>query len=148
MDFGCGKGLQYKQCIKGPNRTDGPTLEEYWGIKVTKYDPAVPEFAKEPEGKFDLVICSHVLGTVPIKDLDDWFVDKLFSYANKAVYIVERISHPKKDWTQLAAECPVGWNAVKWLDLLVPHRVKGGPTIYLCVVYPHADGLIYGQFEF
>lgn len=140
LDLGCGKGVQYESTMP----STGKTIEEYWGVPIFKYDPAVPKFAKEPEGTFDLVVCTHTLGAIPIADLG-WFIDRLYAYANKAVYVVERISQPKKDWTDMAERCPVGWTAVRWLDELSPRRPTN-KTLYFNVVYPRPEGLLYGKF--
>src|SRR3990167_3018625 len=53
LDYGCGKGRHYQWVMP----KHGTTLEQYWGLKVEKYDPAYLPFAKEPTGKFDIVIC-------------------------------------------------------------------------------------------
>lgn len=141
LDYGCGKGEQYKMLL--PNKQ---TLEEHWGIEVVKYDPAWPEFAKEPVGKFDLVICTHVLGTIPIKDLE-WFAMRLYSHCGNVLYVGERMNATdknKKNWTDL--ECPVGWTAMQWIDLLAPLR-HGGVKVFLTVAYPRSDGIVYGRFK-
>src|SRR3990167_1562012 len=86
LDYGCGRGDQYKW-VSTRKEPLGQTLEQYWGIEVAKYDPAYPPFAAEPVGTFDLVIATHVLGLVPVQDLD-WVIDRVFGLANKAIYIV------------------------------------------------------------
>lgn len=55
LDWGCGKGLL------------GEALE---GLKVTNYDPGVPEFSTVPEGTFDLVVATHVLEHIEPELLD------------------------------------------------------------------------------
>lgn len=123
---------------------NGQTLEEYWGIEVTKYDPAWPEYSTPPEGKFDLVICTHVLGTIPIIDLPI-FVHRLYRHTSKVLYVAERISEgPKKAWTEI--ECPIGWTAMQWIDLLGPLR-PGGIKVFLTVAYPRPEGVLYGKFK-
>lgn len=135
LDLGCGKGLIYQE----------RDLEAEWGVKITKYDPAVPEFATEPDGQFDLVICTHVLGTIPIVDLP-WFIDRMYRFSRRCVFVAERVSNPKKDWCDIAESCPVGWTAVKWLDELSPRR-PGGRVLFFTVVYPRPEGLLYGRFK-
>lgn len=135
LDLGCGKASIYKEL----------DLEKEWGVTVTKYDPAVPEFEKEPEGKFDLVICTHVLGSIPIVDLG-WFIDRMYGFANRAVYVAERVSHGRKDWCDITESCPVGWTAVRWLDELSPRRPEGIDLLFT-VVYPRPEGLLYGRFK-
>jgi len=138
LDYGCGKGLQYEWVI--PSDTPlaqwslsgdlereeniipgGMTLEQYWGIKVTKFDPAVPKFAAEPEAAHDLVICSHVLGAIPVYDLPV-IIKRLFSLANKFLYIVESIGLPKKKWVSEGIECPIGWTKMQWIEVIAPHK--------------------------
>lgn len=142
LDYGCGKGMQYWMPLP-----DDRTLEEYWGIEVTKFDPAWPEFSKEPTGVFDLVLCTHVLGTIPIPDLPQ-FVQRLFSYTarNGILYVAERIGLPKKDWTDASTQCPIGWTAMQWIDLITPLR-PGGRKVFLTVAYPRPDGIMYGRFK-
>lgn len=107
LDYGCGKGLQYEWVIP----STGQTIEQFWGVKVTKYDPAYPPFATEPKGKFDLVICTQVLGAIPVSDRE-WIVDRLYSLAGKAIYISERLHTPRK----LIADNSLrpAWDASRW----------------------------------
>lgn len=105
LDFGCGKGQQYEWVIP----STGQTIEQLWGVTVTKYDPAYPPFAREPEGKFDLVICTQVLGAIPVTDRPA-VVDRLYSLATKAIYISERLGEARKQ---------VGDNALRGSDWVV-----------------------------
>lgn len=91
LDYGCGKGQQYDWVM--PDY--GMTVEQWWGVPVTKYDPAYPKFAKEPKGRFDLVICTHTLGMIPISD-HGWVLDRLYGFATKALYLAERLDRPRK----------------------------------------------------
>ena len=54
---------------------------------ITCYDPAVPEFSKLPDGKFDIVICTSVLEHIPEDQLMDT-IKTIFSKANKFVFFV------------------------------------------------------------
>jgi hypothetical protein len=161
LDYGCGKGLQYQWVIPdnapieqwigeesklGTNVVpSGKTLEQYWGIEVTKYDPAVPEFSKEPRGSFDLVLVSHVLGTIPVQDLPI-IVERIFSLTNKYVYVIEAIGAPKKQWASGETEFPVGWTTMQWIDVLAP--LKPVHLICeLCVRYRSAVGSHLGRFK-
>lgn len=159
LDYGCGKGQQYEWRIpatsieqwdehvlaKGAGLIPpGITLEEYWGIEVTKFDPAVPKYAKEPEGMFDLVICSHVLGTIPEQDLPI-IVDRIYSLTGKFLYVVEAIGNPKKDWTDEPG-CPRGWYSPQWLELLAPPKPPR-VTTELVVRYRCDAGSFIGRFR-
>lgn len=60
LDYGCGKGRQYERPITVGKETY-PNLEAYWGVEVTKYDPAYQPFSSLPVGQFDGAICTDVL---------------------------------------------------------------------------------------
>lgn len=127
LDYGCGKGSQYLWVSHGGEATVpfGQTIEEYWGMGVKKFDPAWPPFAAEPEGKFDLVLCTHTLGTIPVLDLDE-IVSRLVGYANKAVFIAEKIGPAQKRvYDEIGADMPHGWERSQWEQLLQRHARNG-----------------------
>lgn len=119
LDYGCGKGAQYTWVSHGGDASipEGQTIEHYWGVKVTKYDPAYPPFALEPVGKFDLVICTHVLGSIPIADLPV-IVRRIFNYAREAVYFAEKIGEVRKQVFSEPDKFPRNWNAEIWARFL------------------------------
>ena len=108
LDYGCGKGQQYEWVM--PNA--GTTIEQYWGVTVTKYDPAYKPFANEPVGKFDLVICTQVLGAIPVSDLE-WVIDRLYSLAGKAIYVSERLGEARKVLGDNSLR-PTDWTGDDW----------------------------------
>lgn len=117
LDYGCGKGMQWVTPFDPKLRgfieegEGGIPLEKFLGVKVTKYDPGVAEFSKEPEGKFDLVICTQVLGAIPARDIP-WVVARMFSFAKKAVYVGEAGGATKKRWfTKYTDVLPGQWEA-------------------------------------
>ena len=112
LDFGCGKGQQYEWVIPSIDKT----IEQYWGVSVTKYDPAYPPFSKEPEGKFDLVICTQVLGAIPVNDLGH-VIEQVYCRANKAVYISERLGEARKVIGDNSKR-PYAWTAKHWMTAL------------------------------
>ena len=121
LDYGCGKGLQYEWISP-----EGETLEQYWGMEVVKYDPAHPRYDMEPSGPFDLVICSHVLVIIPLSDLN-WVVDRLYSLANKAVFIVNAVCSPpekaaKARWR--LNNTAANWTTEMWVSLLRARKTK------------------------
>lgn len=141
LDYGCGKGEQYRWV----DPRDGKTLEEAFGFEVTKYDPAWPPYAAEPQGSFDLVICTHVLGSIPIPDLP-WAIGRLHDLATKAVFIAERIGPPKKKVFSRPEEHPLQWNSMQWLDAIHPHTRDGVET-HLSARYRNAQGFTFtGRF--
>lgn len=91
LDYGCGQGVPYitnnpKKYRHGPSfeHRDKP-LGEYWGIKVSLYDPGVKQHESLPGGKFDGVISIDVLEHVPEEELEDMFT-KIFARARKFVF--------------------------------------------------------------
>lgn len=121
LDYGCGKGSQYQWVSHGEGASipGGMTIEEYWGIPVTKYDPAYEPFAEKPKGTFDLVLCTHTLGSIPMVDLP-WVIDELYAYADKALYVAEKIGPIKKTAIKRRGLCAVNWQAKDWTRAL--HR--------------------------
>lgn len=119
LDYGCGKGVQYTWRNADPTGSIpvGMTIEEFWGVDVTKFDPAYPPFAAEPTGAFDLVICTHTLGSIPTADLPV-IVDRLFGLAGKALYIAEKIGAVKKDVLSRPDRHPIGWGRNQWIAAL------------------------------
>ena len=92
LDYGCGKGNQYIDVVPYilPNKqlTEPMTFQTRINAEsVYKYDPCVEKFEIEPVGeKFDVVICTQVLGSIPNLDIP-WLKDKLMNYATKFVFI-------------------------------------------------------------
>lgn len=150
LDYGCGKGRQYEWVSHGEDASipKGMTIEQYWGIPVTKYDPAYPPFAAEPKGpddNFDLVICTHVLGSIPTADLPAVFED-LISYAGCAVYIAEKIGPVRKQVFSAPTEMP-RWTQAEWrahLGRYLSDSYKGAesPEVWLATREKTERGVI------
>ena len=93
LDYGCGKGLQYTipACygLDDGTVTEPMTFQERINARsVFKYDPCVPGFDQlpAPTTKFDAVICTQVLGSIPDADLS-WVSNLIAGYAAKFVFI-------------------------------------------------------------
>ena len=92
LDYGCGKGQQYIDVVSYglPHSIMSEPMNFQTRINaesVYKYDPCVPEFDQEPVGqKFDAVICTQVLGSIPDDDIA-WIKHKFMNYATKFVFI-------------------------------------------------------------
>lgn len=117
LDVGCGKGAQYTWVSHGEEASIpvGMTLEKYWGARVYKYDPAWPPFDTPPKPgeQYDLVLCTHVLGSIPSIDLH-WFLRELFNRARCAVYIAEKIGPVSKSVFSDTSQLSHGWTAEQW----------------------------------
>ena len=88
LDYGCGKGLQYKEPLPYASKDNWQTFDEYLGVTVYKYDPCVPEHSTLPPvgTKFDGVICTQVLNSIPDDDMP-WVRDLLEGYATKFCFV-------------------------------------------------------------
>jgi hypothetical protein len=95
LDYGCGKGLQYRERLpygggKGIEMPEDQwqTFDEYLGVTVYCYDPCVAGLEQlPPEGtKFDGVICTQVLNSIPDDDLS-WVRNLLEAYSSKFCFI-------------------------------------------------------------
>lgn len=115
LDYGCGKGLHYER----PYNAGG-----LWPAEITKYDPAWPEYAAEPTGKFDIVVCTHVLGSIPLSDLRT-VIDRLYSFAIKAIYVGEIIGPVKKKVFSRPELHPFDFDEPEWRSHL---RRPGSPV--------------------
>ena len=84
LDYGCGKGYAYNDKYKELGLAD--KVQNLWNIdSFSLYDPAYPSHNKIPTGKYDIVLCTDVMEHIPEQDID-WVIQKIFNYANKAVF--------------------------------------------------------------
>lgn len=137
LDYGAGKGIQYEWI----DPEDGKTLEQAWDMPVTKYDPCWPPFATEPDRQFDLVICTHTLGSIPIVD-QEWVLDRLYAFARKALYVAEKLGPVKKGVHGKRKGFPNFWTADQWADLLRTGKERNGSgaVVVLSTMYAAPDG--------
>jgi FkbM family methyltransferase len=88
LDYGSGKGLQYrpqKVLAEGKHVADG--IAEYWDVdEVRCYDPGYAPYSELPDGKFDGVVCTDVLEHLPEEDLD-WILNEIVGFADRFVYL-------------------------------------------------------------
>lgn len=113
LDYGCGKGIQYREPIR-----DGLPLDRYLGVTATLYDPGWPEYALEPTGKFDLTICTQALGAIPVTD-SPAVIAKMIRLTRKVVFIGERLTPVKKRiHDEMAAMMPRDWTHAQWVALV------------------------------
>lgn len=123
LDYGCGRGAQYEGApieVKTLGGVANMSVQNWLGIThLAKYDPGYPPFAGEPEGKFDLVICTQVLGSIPISDLQ-WVIERICAYATCAVYFAESlVEAPRKQLHRnLRGKMPHGWTREQWSEVI------------------------------
>lgn len=115
LDYGCGKGAQYEWVSHGDDASipKGMTLEQFWGVPVTKHDPAFAPFSADPPmAHYDLVLCTHVLGSIPIADLS-WYVGNLLTLARGVLYIAEKVGPVGKQVFSQPEAMP-RWSVGEW----------------------------------
>ncbi|MFH1498877.1 MAG: methyltransferase domain-containing protein [Verrucomicrobiota bacterium] len=78
LDFGCGRSKLVD------------VLGQATGARITRHDPAIPEFSAEPEGTFDLLTNIDVLEHVPEENLDD-VVGKMASLCRNAIIVIDTV---------------------------------------------------------
>ncbi len=71
LDYGCGKATCHKDNKLG---------------NVTLYDPYYGPYSKEPQGAFDMVICTDVLEHVPENEVGKVLAD-LINFADKVLFL-------------------------------------------------------------
>lgn len=95
LDYGCGKGQQYQEPLPYGMMPGGTmpesqwqTFDQYLGVTVYCYDPCVEEFETPPPAdvKFDGVICTQVLNSIPDDDMT-WVREKLQHHAEKFCFV-------------------------------------------------------------
>ena len=94
LDYGSGRGEQYTIPVPWPTPeidvfTPAMTLDQRIGItSYYMYDPCVEGLDQLPPAgsKFDCVICTQVLGSVPDADIP-WVIDLLMSYSKKFCFV-------------------------------------------------------------
>lgn len=111
LEIGAGKGRQWTWI----DPADGQTMEQVWGFEVVKHDPCWPPFEAEPEGTFDLVICAHTLALIPLQD-QDAFLRRMYGFADKAVFIAEKIGERKKAEVADESQRAINWPPQRWLS--------------------------------
>jgi 2-polyprenyl-3-methyl-5-hydroxy-6-metoxy-1,4-benzoquinol methylase len=75
LDYGCGKGT-LTEALKAKGSQ----------LQVTGYDPAIPDFADRPLGKFEMVVCTDVLEHIEPECVDDVLFD-IKDYSSNAVML-------------------------------------------------------------
>jgi len=75
LDYGCGKA-QFHHLLFNNHKTPGAP-----NVDITGYDPAYLPFAKRPEGKYDMIICTDVLQHVQEDKVEEVLAD-IFQFSD------------------------------------------------------------------
>lgn len=131
LDYGCGKGEQYKASpVAIPNVGVFHSMQDYWVVDAIHcYDPNYLPFSELPTGKFDGVISTDVLEHCPEPDLP-WILEEIFGFANLFVFAniacypaKKRLANgenahctirPPEWWKQLIEEVAARHPHIKW----------------------------------
>jgi len=87
LDYGSGKGLQYRlKEFRDAGGRSWPGIVDYWGVgSVECYDPGYPPFSRLPGDTYDGVISTDVLEHCPEEDLA-WILEEIFAFATRFVF--------------------------------------------------------------
>ncbi len=79
LDYGSGKGLQYKKMLlEDGSQIKYNCLQVYWGIdEIYCYDPAYFLHKKLPQKQYDSVLVTDVLEHCHQEDVK-WIIDEIF----------------------------------------------------------------------
>jgi hypothetical protein len=77
LDYGCGQSKLFE-------------LIEKAGFRVARYDPAIPDLNKVPEGKYDLITCIDVMEHIPESHIED-VMDHISELSNNVIFIIDTI---------------------------------------------------------
>ena len=86
LDYGCGKAIPYdkERCREVDLRNP---IQELCSLEsFDLYDPAYEKYAKLPDKKYDIVVCTDVLEHVAEQDLD-YVLTQILSRSNKVVFL-------------------------------------------------------------
>jgi hypothetical protein len=91
LDYGCGKGLQFREGdakkLHAKLKVYCDSWQEALGVdSILGYDPACEPYAALPVGQYDGCYCIDVLEHIPDADVH-WILDEIFSYARKFVFL-------------------------------------------------------------
>jgi hypothetical protein len=88
LDYGCGKGQQYRPMrLQDRDGTEYRGVVHYWNVDAVHcYDPCYLPYSRLPEGQFDAVVSTDVLEHCPEQDIP-WIIDEMFSFAKRCVYV-------------------------------------------------------------
>lgn len=130
LDYGCGKGEQYRWVSHGEGASipEGQTLQGFWGVPMVHlYDPAWPPYSNTPEhdGPFDLIIATHVLGSIPVPDLTSWVMPRIADWTRPdgVVYIAEKLGEVRKDVFSDPTGMP-RWSAGEWRGFMLGQSMR------------------------
>tara|TARA_R110000765_G_scaffold8465_2_gene27268 strand:+ start:682 stop:1188 length:507 start_codon:yes stop_codon:yes gene_type:complete len=108
LDFGCGQSMLVKN-LRAP--------------KVARYDPAIAELSKIPDGRFDCVICSDVMEHILEEDVPEIF-EQIQSKSDDCIFTIHvgeaNLSLPDGRNCHVTVK-PFSW----WLEQIMEYWKEG-----------------------
>lgn len=130
LDYGCGKGLHFRN--PKMSEKDARLLREL-GVRVSGYDPGWRPFAKLPKGPFDGVVALDVLEHIPKDDIP-WVLWEIFGYARKFV-LVEVALFPSKKHFKDGRNVHVTLEPEEWWMKEMEAASAGHDVVRRCLFY-------------
>ncbi len=127
LDFGAGKGVSWEK---------DPALAAL-DVKVTLYDPGVPEHDVLHDGPFDAVLAFDVLEHVPEDEIAETLKD-IFSRATKLVLMSFCPRGSKKKLPSTGQDVHVSQHDREWWErrISAANLSHGGPTVWFLLENP------------
>lgn len=129
LDFGSGKGVSWEK---------DPLLAELKNnLKVSLYDPGVPEHDTLPDGPFDAVLAFDVLEHVPEDEIAGTLKD-IFTRATKLVLMSFCPRGSKKKLPSTGEDVHVTQRDREWWERRISSAnvSHGGPTVWFLLENP------------
>ncbi len=131
LDYGAGKGLQYRpQKIVVDGKHVADSVAEYWDVdEVRCYDPGYAPYGALPKDTFDGVVCTDVLEHCPEEDLP-WLLDEILGLAGRFAYLnvacfPARKSLPDGRNAHVTVRLP-GW----WREIVATHAAARSDLLW------------------
>jgi tetratricopeptide (TPR) repeat protein len=134
LDYGSGKGLQYKDLLlEDKDQLKYRGLQDYWEVDaIYCYDPAYLPYQKLPQKQYDAVISTDVMEHCHQEDIK-WIIDEIFSLAGKFVFINIACYQAGKSLPNGEnAHCIIG--PAVWWDQIFQLVVSSYPRVKYCIL--------------
>ena len=128
LDYGAGKGLQYRPAVfRDEDGIAHESIPAWWGVEIRCHDPGYAPFSARPEGRFDGVISTDVLEHCPEEDIA-WVLGEIFGFAKRFVFAsVACFPAAKHLPNGQNAHCTV--KPMTWWRAMIEEAAAGSPAV-------------------